>query len=96
MAYVLIAIGLVLMFAGIAGTWVLPDLLMRLHASTKCGVTGSLTLLMGFIVHARSPGFTFKLALIMVFIFVTAPIVAHALALSHFIDRGSKEGGERL
>ena len=95
MAYVLIAIGLVLMFAGIAGTWLLPDLLMRLHASTKCGVTGSLTLLMGFIVHTRSPGFTLKLLLIMVFIFITAPIVAHALALSHFIDRGARQGGKQ-
>ena len=54
MSSVLIGIGLILMFFGIWGTIVLPDLLMRLHASTKCGVTGSVTILIGLALRSGS------------------------------------------
>ena len=67
--------GLVLVFFGALGVAILPDLFLRLHASTKCGVTGAATLLIGLILRAESPGAAARLALILLFIFLTAPLV---------------------
>ena len=83
----MIMIGLLFMLFGALGTVVLPDLYLRLHASTKCGVTGAATVLLGL--AARAGGFdaAARLVLIVVFIFATAPMIPHIIAVAHAADR---------
>lgn len=94
MSGLLIGLGLALMFFGALGTAILPDLFLRLHASTKCGVTGTVTILLGLILRCGSPGIAARLILIIVFIFWTAPLIPHILAFCALRDRSAKEDAE--
>ncbi len=86
-AYFIIGVGVLLTFFGIIGTWILPDLLLRLHASTKCGVTGAVTMIFGLTLMSAGPAMAIKLCLIMGFIFATAPLVAHIVAMGHYAEQ---------
>lgn len=79
----LVGAGLVIMGFGVLGAAILPDLPLRLHAATKCGVTGAVTILMGLAVRSGSPGIVGRLILLMAFLFWTAPLIPHILAFCH-------------
>ncbi len=85
----LMVAGLVLMFFGVWGTIILPDLLLRLHASTKCGVTGSVTFLLGLAIEAGLTPLTARLMLIIVFLFWTAPLIPHIMGLA-FVEESRR------
>lgn len=87
MSAFLIGVGLVIMFFGALGTIILPDLFLRLHASTKCGVTGTVTILLGLIFRCGAPGMAARLLLIIVFIFWTAPLIPHTLGVGYLQER---------
>jgi multicomponent Na+:H+ antiporter subunit G len=57
----------------------LPDVLMRMHASTKAGTLGSSLILIGAAVHFADAGTTTRVVAIIVFLMLTAPIAAHML-----------------
>ncbi|MFW6363645.1 MAG: cation:proton antiporter [Spirochaeta sp.] len=84
---ILMVSGCILIAFGILGTWILPDLLLRMHASTKCGVTGAATIIMGTMLLSEQWGFILKLGIIMIFIFITAPLIAHILAAGFFAEQ---------
>lgn len=92
MSAVLIGAGLVIMFFGVLGTIILPDLFLRLHASTKCGVTGAATILLGLILRCGAPGLAVRLLLIIVFLFWTGPLIPHILGFCSLRDRPPGEG----
>lgn len=81
-AWISIIIGLVIMFFGALGMIILPDLFQRFHASTKCGVSGAFSLLIGLALHASSLEYSIKFFVIVLFLIITTPLVAHLLALS--------------
>lgn len=83
LAYLIIGAGLAIIFFGIYGMIILPDFLTRSHAATKCGITGTITVLFGYIVYAVELSFTLKMAVIIAFLFFTGPIAAHGLAFSY-------------
>ncbi|MFC1667136.1 monovalent cation/H(+) antiporter subunit G [Candidatus Omnitrophota bacterium] len=87
---VFISIGLFFDFIGCLGLVRLPDVYNRLQASTKCITLGTCSILLGaFFIH----GFTaagIKALLCMVFLILTAPVAAHALA------RGAYKSGVKL
>lgn len=87
LAYFIICVGLVIMFFGIYGMIVLPDFLTRSHAATKCGITGTITVLFGYIVYTVELSFGLKIAVIIAFLFFTGPIAAHGLAFSYAKDK---------
>ncbi len=91
MAHVFLIVGTVIFFFGILGTYILPDILLRFHAATKCGVTGTINILIGLMIYSGSINFIPKLLLIFIFIFITSPLIAHILALSYF---NSKKNGD--
>lgn len=95
MSSAVIAIGLALVFFGALGTVLLPDLYLRLHASTKCGVTGAATVLLGLAARSGEFDAAARLVLIVVLIFVTAPMIPHIIAVAHAGDRDQppNEGG---
>jgi len=66
------------------------DFFSRMHASTKATSFGVLLLLMGVIIFFSSLIVTLKAMLIIIFIYLTAPLAAHAIAKS-FIDDGNQD-----
>lgn len=57
----------------------LPDLLTRMHASTKAGALGIMLMMVAVSVHFMSLTVLAKGIAIILFIFMTAPVAAHAI-----------------
>lgn len=74
--------GCLIMFFGMLGMIILPDLFLRFHAATKCGVSGALCILVGLSIQSGSISFILKFVAILFFFIFTSPIIAHMLAIS--------------
>lgn len=61
----------------------LPDLLTRMHASTKAGTLGSLLVLAGLAVFIGSATVISKVVATVLFLLLTAPIAAHMIGRAH-------------
>jgi multicomponent Na+:H+ antiporter subunit G len=92
LAYIAIILGMGVMVFGILGTIIFPDILLRFHASTKCGVTGAVTIIIGLMLYNFQLEFVIKYILIIVFLYFTSPIVAHMLGFSYL--KKVREGEE--
>lgn len=57
----------------------LPDLLTRMHASTKAGALGITLMMVAVSLHFTSLVVLAKAIAIIMFIFMTAPVAAHAI-----------------
>ncbi|MFK7858538.1 MAG: monovalent cation/H(+) antiporter subunit G [Granulosicoccus sp.] len=66
-------------FAAIAGIGLvrLPDVLIRMHASTKAGTLGVGLIVLGVSVHFATSLVITKALLIIIFLLLTAPVGAH-------------------
>lgn len=89
-AYIFISIGLVFDFFGCLGLIRLPDVYNRLQASTKCVTLGTCSILLGLSLFKGFTAAGIKALLCILFIILTAPVSAHALA------RGAHKSGVRL
>lgn len=89
-AYILIGVGVLFDFFGTLGLVRLPDVYNRLQAGTKCVTLGTCLILIGAAVGSPSWAFIVKALLCVVFILLTCPVGAHALA------RGAHLGGVKL
>lgn len=67
------------MFLAGLGTFRFPDLYSRMHAATKAASFGIGLMLIGIIVHNFSWFLFIKSVLIIIFIFITAPVASHML-----------------
>ncbi len=83
MTEIIISIFLLLggFFALIAGIGVLrlPDVLTRMHASTKAGILGSSLILIGCAVFLQEVEITARVVAIILFLMLTSPIGAHMI-----------------
>ena len=75
----LVAGGFFLFVAGL-GILRLPDVLIRMHASTKAGTLGVGLVFGAAALYFRSAAETAIAVLTVVFLLVTAPVAAHAIA----------------
>lgn len=68
-------------FAAVAGLGLvrLPDVLMRMHASTKAGTLGVGLIVAGVSVHFGGALVVAKAILIIAFLLLTAPVAAHLI-----------------
>ena len=68
-------------FAAIAGIGILrlPDVLIRMHASTKAGTLGVGLIMIGIAVHFGDMVVITKSVLIILFLLLTAPVAAHLI-----------------
>jgi len=68
-------------FALIAGLGVLrlPDVLIRMHASTKAGTLGAGLILAAVAIHFEDAAIAGKAAVAVLFLMLTAPIAAHMI-----------------
>ena len=80
-----IAIGLLVLlggfFAMVAGIGILrlPDVLIRMHASTKAGTLGSGLILIAAALFFAETGVIAQVALTVLFLLLTAPIAGHMI-----------------
>ncbi len=75
-----IIIGLIFDFFGCLGLIRLPDVYNRLQAATKCVTLGTCSILLGLILFKEFSGVSIKAILCIIFIILTSPVSAHALA----------------
>jgi multicomponent Na+:H+ antiporter subunit G len=70
-----------------------PDLLMRMHASTKAGTLGVSLVLISTAIHYGSAAVIIKVVLTIAFLFIAGPVAAHVLARAgYFINLPLWEG----
>lgn len=89
---IIIVIGLLFNLFGCIGLVRLPDVYNRLQAATKCVTLGTCLVLLGIIIFPciGCVGIDFKVMLCIIFILITSPTAAHALA------RGAHASGVKL
>lgn len=85
-----IVIGLIFDFFGCLGLVRLPDVYNRLQASTKCVTLGTCSILLGLFLFKGFTASGIKAILCIIFIILTTPVSAHALA------RGAHKSGVKL
>jgi len=78
--YLLIIIGILFDIFGCIGLVRFPDVYNRLQASTKCVTLGTILLLLGVALAAGSGATSGKAIICAVFILITSPTAAHAIA----------------
>ena len=64
---------------GAIGLIRMPDILIRMHASTKIGTLSTGLVITGAAVHFAEPGTSVRAVLIILFLLLTAPIAAHMI-----------------
>jgi multicomponent Na+:H+ antiporter subunit G len=70
---------LLMLVAGL-GLVRMPDLLTRMHASSKAGTLGAALVLAAAAVRLGEIGVTVRAALVVLFLFLTAPVASHLIA----------------
>jgi multicomponent Na+:H+ antiporter subunit G len=79
-AYVLLGIGSACALIGALGIIRFPDVYNRIHANTVVVVGGAMVLMIGAGIVEGTTVFTLKALMIAIFIFLTNPLSAHAIA----------------
>jgi len=77
-----VGFGAIFLFLGALGIFRLPDVYNRLQAGTKCTTLGAFCAILG--VGIAEPDWLFKALIVAVFILLTNPISAHALARASY------------
>jgi len=77
-AFFVVAGGLFALAAGL-GVLRLPDVLIRMHASTKAGTLGCGLILVAVAVHFGEVGIIARALAAIVFLLLTAPVAAHMI-----------------
>ncbi len=87
---IFIVIGVGFDFFGCLGLLRLPDVYNRLQAATKCVTLGTCSILFGLILYKGFGPAGIKAVLCIIFLLLTSPVAAHALA------RGAHKSGVKL
>lgn len=78
-AAVLLLAGALFMFVAALGVFRMPDLLTRMHATTKSGVLGAGLIMCAVILFFGESSVTLKALAVMAFTTLTSPIAAHTI-----------------
>jgi len=76
----LLSIGAFFFIVGTIGLIRFPDVYTRLHATTKCDTLGLGMILAGIMFYEGATFASVKIAFIIIFVFLTNPTGAHAIA----------------
>jgi multicomponent Na+:H+ antiporter subunit G len=77
---VISALGIALMWVAGIGLLRMPDLLTRMHASSKAGTLGAILVLLAVVVHFAEAAVTVRALVVCIFLLLTAPIASHVIA----------------
>ena len=83
---IFIAIGLAFDLFGCLGLVRLPDVYNRLQAATKCITLGTCSILFGMVLVVGFTAAGIKAILCLIFLLLTSPVAAHALARAAHIS----------
>ena len=83
-AHLLLVSGGLFMLVAALGALRMPDLLTRMHATTKSGVFGAGLMLLGVALHYTDASVTARVMAIIGFITLTSPVAAHAIGRSGY------------
>ena len=72
--------GALFMLLAALGALRMPDLLMRMHATTKAGALGSGLIMVAVAFFFAEVGVTARTLAVILFVMITAPVAAHAIA----------------
>ena len=75
----LVLAGGIFALAAAVGVLRLPDVLIRMHASTKAGTLGCGLILVAVAVHFAETGIVARAVAAIVFLLLTAPVAAHMI-----------------
>jgi len=82
----LVLLGATLVLVSALGLVRMPDLLLRMHATSKATTLGAALILAGTAVDFAAVAVTTRVLAIVTFLFLTAPLAAHLLArVSYFL-----------
>ena len=90
----LIVSGLFFFFVGVVGLIRMPDVFTRMHATTKCDTMGAGLVFLGLIIWQGFTLVSFSILLILVFVWITNPTAAHAIAKSAYHRMNKVEDGD--
>ncbi len=85
-SYIFISIGCFIMAISALGLYRFPDVYMRLHASAKINTGGAMNILFGLMLRFGFQLITIKFFVLLILIFILAPVVSHAIARSAHIQ----------
>lgn len=88
--YILIGIGVIFDIFGCIGLVRFPDVYNRLQASTKCVTLGTFSIMFGMFLVSGFNSTGIKALLCGVFVLISSPVAAHALA------KGAYKSGVKL
>lgn len=86
LAAILLITGSFFMFLAGLGVWRFPDLFSRMHAATKAASFGIGLMLAGLMLIYFSWYWLIFSALIILFVFITAPVAAHMLGRAAYLQ----------
>ncbi|MFP5357165.1 MAG: monovalent cation/H(+) antiporter subunit G [Gammaproteobacteria bacterium] len=78
-SYALTLVGALFIFLAALGAVRMPDLMTRMHATTKAAAFGAGLILVGVMLHFDDVGLRIRALAILLFITLTAPVAAHAI-----------------
>lgn len=78
----LVILGTLVVITGLVGVYRMPDFYTRLHAASVIDTLGSMLIILGLLLLGGISLNSVKLILILLFILITTPAAAHALAKS--------------
>ncbi|MFT5431955.1 MAG: multicomponent Na+:H+ antiporter subunit G [Myxococcota bacterium] len=81
---VIIVVGAFFVLVAAIGLVRFPDLPTRIHAAAKAGAFGTGLILLGVAVSAGDWGIAIRCLAAAIFLFLTAPVAAHAVARAAF------------
>ena len=76
----LLLLGIFFTIFGVLGVLKFPDIYTRLQASTKCGVTGTISIFFGLIIQQGFDAFSVRILFVALFIIITTPVASHIIA----------------
>ncbi len=79
-----LASGIFFFFVGVVGLIRMPDVFTRMHATTKCDTMGAGLVFAGLILWQGMSFVSLNILLILVFVWLTNPTAAHAIAKSAY------------
>lgn len=85
----LLIVGALLMLLAAIGLLRLPDLLTRMHATTKAAALGVILVMLASAMHFSEVGVVARSLAVIVFILLTAPVAAHVIGRAGYFV-GSK------
>lgn len=84
---ILLILGSLFILIAAIGLLRFKDFFSRIHASTKATSFGILLILISIAIYFGSWNITIKSILIIIFIYLTAPLAAHSIAKSYKSDK---------